>query len=135
MGTPSLDAFLPVMLTHVNRGQISLQTLVRIVSENVAKIFGIYPRKGTIQVGSDADLVVVDMKKRKKLNLNEFYTKAKEIALVYDGVEVEGMPVATLVNGVEVMRDGQVTGKPGTGTFLKPDLTGISMNSNLTGRF
>jgi len=122
MGTPCLDAFLPVMLTHVNRGLISLQTLVRVVSENAAKIFGVYPRKGILQVGSDADLVIVDLKKRKKLRADEFYTKAKEIALVYNGVEVEGIPIATLVNGVEVMRDGQVTGKPGTGTFLKPNL-------------
>ncbi len=123
MGTPSLDAFLPVMLTHVNRGLISLQRLVEVVSENVAKIFGLYPKKGSLQIGSDADLVIVDLKKRKKLKAEEFYTKAKEIALVYNGVEVEGVPIATLVNGVEVMRDGQVVAKPGTGKFVKPDFT------------
>lgn len=123
MGTPSLDAFLPTMLTHVNRGMISLQRLVKVVSENVAKIFGVYPKKGTLQIGSDADLVIVDLKKRKKLKAEEFYTKAKEIALVYDGLEVEGVPTATLVNGVEVMRDGEIVAKPGEGTFVKPGLT------------
>jgi allantoinase len=120
MGTPSLDAFLPVMLTHVNEGKISMQTLVKLVSENVGKIFGLYPKKGVIRVASDADLVIVDPKKRKKLRAEEFYTKAKAIALVYNGVEVKGMPVATLVNGVEVMRDGEVVGKPSTGKFVTP---------------
>lgn len=120
MGTPCLDAFLPVMLTHVNEGRISLETLTRAVSEKVAKIFGLYPKKGVVRVGSDADLVIVDPKKKRKLRAEEFYTKAKAIALVYNGVEVKGMPVATLVNGVEVMRDGQVVGKPGTGKFVTP---------------
>ena len=122
MGTPSLDAFLPVMLTHVNRGLISLQTLVRVISGNVAKIFGLYPRKGILRVGSDADLVIVDLKKKKTLKLEEFYTKAKEIALVYNGVQVEGMPISTFVNGVEVMRDGEIIGKPTTGKFVRPNI-------------
>jgi dihydropyrimidinase/allantoinase len=87
MGTRCLDAFLPVMLTHVNEGKTTLQTLVRLVSESVAKIFGLYPKKGVIRVGSDADLVIVDPKNRKKLRADEFYTKAKAIALVYNGVE------------------------------------------------
>jgi len=131
MGTPSLDAFLPVMLTHVNRGSISMQTLVKVVSENVARIFGLYPKKGTIQVGSDADLVIVDLKKRKKLNASEFYTKAKEIALVYDKVEVEGLPVAMFVNGAKIMQDGMVIGRPGTGKFVKPNLMGTGANSSI----
>lgn len=121
MGAPVLDTFLPLMLTHVNRGLISLQTLAKVASENVAKIFDLYPRKGILQVGSDADLVIVDPNKKEKLSAEKFYTKAKEIALMYNGIEVEGMPVATLVNGVEVMREGQVIGKPGTGRFSPPN--------------
>jgi allantoinase len=121
MGAPALDTFLPLMLTHVNRGLISLQTLAKVTSENVAKIFDLYPRKGTLQVGSDADLVIVDLKKKGKLSAEKFYTKAKENAFIYNGIEVEGMPVATLVNGVEVMREGQVIGKAGTGRFSPPN--------------
>jgi dihydroorotase-like cyclic amidohydrolase len=127
MGAPVLDTFLPLMLTHVNRGLISLQTLTKVASKNVAKIFDLYPRKGTLQVGSDADLVIIDPKKKEKLSAEKFYTKAKEIALIYNGIEVEGMPVATLVNGVEVMREGQVMGKPGTGKFSPPN---AYMNQN-----
>jgi dihydroorotase-like cyclic amidohydrolase len=118
---------LPIMLTHVNHGLISIGGLVRVMSENVARIFGLYPRKGKVRIGADADFVVVDLKKRKKLKAEEFYTKAKDIARVYDGVEVEGLPVATYVNGVEVMSDGEVSGKPGTGKFVRPDVTGQGM--------
>ncbi len=120
MGAPTLDAMLPVMLTHVNRGCISVQDLVRVMSENVARIFGLYPRKGILRIGADGDMVVVDLKKKKKLRIDEFRTKAKEIAVLYDALEVEGLPVATIVNGTEVMRDGIVTGKPGTGSFISP---------------
>lgn len=121
MGAPAFDAMIPVMLTHVKRGVMSLHELVKVLSENVAKIFGLYPRKGILRVGSDADIVVVDLKKRKKLRAQEFYTKAKDVALLYDGVEVEGMPIQTIVNGLEVMKDGAVLGKPGTGKFVRPD--------------
>jgi dihydroorotase-like cyclic amidohydrolase len=111
----------PVMLTHANRGRISLERLVKVLSENVAKIFGIFPRKGVLTVGADADIVVVDLHQRRKLKAEEFYTKAKEVALLYDGFEVQGVPVMTIINGVEVMRNGAVVGKPGTGSFVKPN--------------
>jgi allantoinase len=130
MGTPTLDVMLPVMLTHVRHGLISLESLVRVMSENVARIFGLYPKKGNVQVGADADLVVVDLKRKKKLRAEEFYTKAKDIALVYDGVNVEGLPVATYVNGVEVMSNGEVSGKPGTGRFVKPCVNGQGRKSS-----
>lgn len=120
MGVPTLDAMIPLMLTHVNRGLMTLNELVRVLSENVAKIFDLYPRKGNLYVGADADMVVVDLHKKKKLKAQEFYTKAKDVALLYDGVEVEGLPIMTIVNGVEVMRDGVVSGKPGTGHITKP---------------
>lgn len=119
-GVPGLETIGPVMLTHMNKGLISLERLVKVLSENVARIFGLYPRKGTLSIGADADIIVVDPKRKKRLNRQEFYTKAKEAALLYDGFEVQGVPVLTLVNGMEVMRDGEVLGKMGTGQFVKP---------------
>jgi dihydroorotase-like cyclic amidohydrolase len=76
--------------------------------------------KASGSVGADADIVVVNMKARKKLDAQKFYTKAKDVALLYDGFEVCGFPILTIVNGVEVMRDGEITGKPGTGQFVRP---------------
>ena len=120
LGVPAFDVIVPIMLTHVNRGLLSLQELVRLMSENVAKIFGLYPKKGTLQVGADADILVVDLKKTKKLNSQDFRTKARDVGLLYDGYQVQGIPLLNMVNGVEVMREGSVTGKPGTGRFVMP---------------
>ena len=119
LGVPAFDVMLPVMLTHVNRGLMTLQDLIKVLSENVAKIFGLYPRKGVLQIGADADIVVVDLKRKKKLNIQDFYTKAKDVSLIYDGFEVRGIPVLNMVRGVKVMKDGEVIGKPGTGQFVK----------------
>jgi allantoinase len=118
MGASGLQVMGPVMLTHVNKGLITLKRLIEILSENVAKIFSLYPRKGVLTTGADADLIVVDMKKKGKLKHQEFYTKAKDMPSIYDDFEVLGMPVLAMVNGVEVMRDGDVFGKPGTGQFV-----------------
>jgi allantoinase len=120
MGAPGLDAVGPVMLTHVNNGLISLKKLSEIMSENVAKVFGLYPNKGVLSVGSDADMVVVDMNARKRLVASEFHTKAREIALLYNGFDAKGIPNLTVVNGTIVMRDGEIVGKPGTGRFVRP---------------
>ena len=120
MGAPGLDAIGPVMLTHVNNGLISLKKLAEIMSENVAKIFGLYPNKGALSVGSDADLVVIDMNARKRLDASKFHTKARDIALLYDGFEAKGIPSLTVVNGTIVMKDGEIVGKPGTGRFARP---------------
>jgi allantoinase len=123
MGAASLQVMGPVMLTHVSKGLITLEKLVQVLSENAAKIFNLYPRKGVLTTGADADLIVVDMKKKKKLKSEEFYTKTKDMPSIYDNFEVLGMPVLTMVNGVEVMRDGEVLGEPGTGRFASANLT------------
>lgn len=124
MGAPGLEAMGPVMLTHMNRGLISLEQLVKVLSENVAKIFGLYPRKGSLTVGSDADLIIVNPNKRRKLKAQDFYTKAREAARLYDGFEVQGVPVLAVVNGVQIMKDGEVFGKSGTGRFVAANKEG-----------
>jgi len=123
MGFPALDTMIPVMLTHVNQGLISVQELVKLSSENIAKIFGLYPNKGILEVGADADIVVVDMSRRRKLTTQGFHTKARDVASIWDGMEVQGLPVRTIVNGTEVMEESAVFGKPGTGQFLRPHTT------------
>ena len=110
---------LPLMLNAVSEGRISLEMLSRAMSEKTAKIFGVYPRKGAIQVGADADLVVVDLKRTVKIDKNRMFSKARDLT-PYDGWEVKGYPVMTLVRGIVVMREGEVTGKPGCGVFISP---------------
>jgi dihydroorotase-like cyclic amidohydrolase len=105
-------------LTAVNEGKLSLDTLVRISSYNPARIFGVYPRKGIIQPGSDADLVIVDMTKEEVINNDSTYTKVGWTP--YHGQKVKGVPIRTILRGKTVMENGRVVGKPGDGRFVTP---------------
>ncbi|MBI4482718.1 MAG: dihydroorotase family protein [Acidobacteria bacterium] len=117
-GEPQIQDYLSLFLTEVNAGRIPLDTLVRLTSYNPARIFGVYPRKGTIQVGSDADLVLVDLKQEKVISNQETYTKCGWTP--YDGRRVKGVPTCTLVRGKIVMKEGKVVGEPGYGQFIPP---------------
>ena len=118
-GMPGVETMLPLMLTKVNEGAISLEDLVRVMSESVSKVFDLYPRKGTVQVGSDADLTIVDMKKEKTIKIGDLHTRARNL-VVYDGWKVKGAPIGTIVCGQLVMWEGEKVGKQGVGRFVTP---------------
>ncbi|MBI2184507.1 MAG: amidohydrolase family protein [Thaumarchaeota archaeon] len=113
-----IQQYIPYMLTFVNQGKISLPKLVSLISENPAKLMNVYPKKGALLPGSDADIVLIDMHKRTVLRDEECYSKCGWT--IYDGTEVQGVPVTTIVRGTVVMEDGQVVGKPGYGKFIGP---------------
>lgn len=115
-GMPGLDTSIPLMLTQLNKGRITLGRLVETCSENPAKALGVYPRKGALRVGSDADITLVDPKKSGVIRGEDLYTKSK--MTMFEGVEVKGRPVATFVRGALVMEDGEVTGKSGFGRVV-----------------
>jgi len=117
-GMPGLDVLLPVMLSEgVNKGRITLEKLVEVCCYNNARTFGIYPKKGVIQVGSDADLVIVDLEKRVKLSAaSSHYTFADYTP--YEGWEVKGWPVLTMLRGNILVKDGKLLAKPGLGKYL-----------------
>ena len=117
-GEPQIQDYLKLFLTAVNEGKLTLDKLVRITSYNPARIFGVYPRKGTIQVGSDADLTIVDMKREETITNETTYTRVGWTP--YHGRKVKGAPVYTIVRGKVVMQDGKVVGKPGGGEFITP---------------
>lgn len=111
------EGLLQLMLSEgVNKGRISLKKLVEICCSNPAKVFGIFPKKGIIDVGSDADLVIVDMNKKAKVTLEALHSPAG--FSVYEGWQLKGWPVLTMVRGNIVMEDGEIIGKPGTGKYL-----------------
>ncbi|MBN2336015.1 allantoinase AllB [Candidatus Bathyarchaeota archaeon] len=113
-----IETTLPLMLNAVNRDMISLERLVEVFSTNPAVINGLYPLKGDISLGADADLVLVDMDRPFKIRGEDLKTIQK--ITPYEGMEGIGAPVMTLVRGEVVYEEGQVTGKPGYGGFLKP---------------
>ena len=116
VGISSVHHLLPLMITegYYKRG-IPLETLVKICSFNNAKYFGLYPRKGAIQVGSDADLVVVDLEKTRVLRAEEWPTACDWS--IYEGRELRGWPILTMLRGRIIMKDGEIIGKP-SGQYL-----------------
>lgn len=102
-GFPSrVEAYLPVMLTEgFHKGRISLEKLVQVCCENPARIFGLYPKKGAIAVGSDADLVVVDLNRTIKVSRNMIYSSAGWS--IWEGRELKGWPVMTILRGHRIM--------------------------------
>lgn len=119
-GIAGIEAMLPLLLTEVHRGRFGLGELARLTSERAARIFGLYPAKGSIQVGADADLVLVDPHAAWTLEADGFYTKGRATAQVFDGRPVVGRPVMTLVGGRVVMDGGKHVGEPGWGRFVRP---------------
>ena len=118
-GFPGIATMLPVLLAHgVNQDRISIERVAELTSYNSARIFGMYPRKGTIQPGSDADLTIVDLDLEKKVTpeLLQSYSDYT----IYDGLRMQGWPVMTIVRGKVVMEDGQVdSGALGHGEFVR----------------
>ncbi len=117
-GAPGVETSLRVMLTHVNAGRLSLERLVELMSVNVARVYGLYPRKGAIAVGSDADFVVVDLERRERIDPKRLHVKDPRVARIFEGFEAVGAPILTVVRGKPVMRDGEVIGEPGYGGFI-----------------
>ena len=116
-GIPSVEDRVNILYTYgVCRGHIDLNTFVDAASTQAAKLFGLYPRKGTIQLGSDADLVIYDPQYRGKLS-----AKTQEMAVDYnafEGWEIEGRPTEVTVRGKIQVRGGKFVGDLGHGKLL-----------------
>ena len=95
---------------------MSLRHLVWLLCSNPAKIFGLWPRKGDIRPGSDADLVVFDPRPTRTLSASELHSRAGFSP--YEGLAVTGRVRSTIARGQVVYRDGAIVGKPGFGHFL-----------------
>jgi dihydroorotase-like cyclic amidohydrolase len=114
---PSLEHMLSLYLTEVNtQGRITLHRIVQLLSVNVAKELGIYPRKGTIQIGSDADLTLIDMTKEDSIDPDKMFSKCGHTP--FAGRKIKGMPVTTIVRGTPVMENREIVGTPGYGKFI-----------------
>jgi dihydropyrimidinase len=117
-GIPSLEDRINLLYTYgVKAGKIDLHTFVNVASTQVAKLFDLFPRKGTIQPGADADLVVYDPKYRGRISV-----KTQSMNLDYsafEGWKIEGRPHTVTVRGQVAVRDGKFVGKHGRGKFLQ----------------
>lgn len=118
-GFPGVATMLPVLLHYgVNKGQISIERMVELTSYNTSKIFGMYPNKGTIQKGSDADLVIVDLDLTKKVNSIDLQSFSDYS--IYEDYVLQGWPLITISRGEIIMENGIVNeNKIGHGKFIK----------------
>lgn len=120
-GFPGIDLRLPLMLTAVNQGRLSLERVVDLISTAPAKTYGLYPQKGAIRVGADADFVLVDLTAQFTVDRMKSYSKSRDGARVYDGWTLTGLPLMTVSRGRVVMKDGKVDeGAMGWGKLVSP---------------
>ncbi|MFQ6111358.1 MAG: dihydroorotase family protein, partial [Nitrospinota bacterium] len=123
-GVPGAATLLPVLLSEgAHRRGMSLEQVARATSFNPARLYGLYPRKGCLAPGSEADLTVVDMELEKEVRAEELFSHADYS--LYEGWRLRGWPVLTMVRGRVVMRDGKVTGQAGSGRYV-PRSQGLS---------
>jgi len=117
-GMPGIEDRMPVMWHHgVNGGYYNANRFVEITATNPAKIFGLYPRKGTIAVGSDADIILWDPEKEHTISAETHHMNTDYN--VYEGMEVKGWPVRTLLRGKSIVVGQEWHGKEGSGAFLR----------------
>ena len=117
-GIPGIEERVNLLYTQgVKRGRLDLDRFVDVASTRAAKIFGLFPRKGTISVGSDADLVVYDTNYRGVVSAKTQYTNNDYNG--FEGMEIEGRPSVVTVRGKVQVRDGKFVGERGRGKMLK----------------
>lgn len=93
---------------------------MELLASNAARSFGLYPRKGVLRPGADADICVFDPRRETVLNGNTWLTKAAEASRLYREIPVGGSVHATVVAGRVVYREGCIVGQPGCGAWLRP---------------
>jgi dihydropyrimidinase len=96
----------------VAKRAFTLERFVALTSANAAKILGMYPRKGALAPGSDADIVIIDPSIRRQLSAAELHESDYS---VFDGWEIHGWPVVTILRGKVIVEDGRLVGQPGDG--------------------
>lgn len=115
-GMATIETMSMIMLDAVSKGKISMQDLVRIMSEEPAKLFGTYPQKGCIEVGADADLILVDPEEEYTFHQENLHSRTK--LSPFDGWTFKGRVKETILRGQTVAKNGEVIGEP-TGRFVK----------------
>ena len=116
-GLPGVQTFLPLMLRLVEQGVLDYPGLVRTCCGNPARLFGLYPRKGALKIGSDADLVIIAPNRPMTIRNVDQVSKARKTP--FAGLEIGSSPVCTYLRGTCVMRNGQAIGIA-TGRFVRP---------------
>ena len=116
-GVPGIEVRIPLLFSEgVGRGRLDLQQFVALTSTNVAKLNGLFPRKGTISIGSDADFGIWDPELKVTIGVDMLHDNVGYTP--YEGFKVTGWPITVVNRGRVVIRDGQLLAQRGSGHFL-----------------
>lgn len=117
-GIPGVETLFPLIYTYgVEKGRIDIKRLIELVSSTPAKIFGLYPKKGSLKEGTDADILVYDPDREESLRAEKLHSQAEHTS--YEGMKVTGTTFLTIVRGKVLIEDGDFIGEKGYGKFLK----------------
>lgn len=119
-GHPGVEELVPFTMTEALRGRLSIEKAVDLISVNGARLFGLYPQKGALQPGADADITVYDPRPEVTIDRSRLFTQARDCDHLYHGMTMQGQVTTTIVNGKIVYHDGEVIGRPGDGRFVRP---------------
>ncbi|MFW9807285.1 MAG: dihydroorotase family protein [Candidatus Thorarchaeota archaeon] len=115
-GVDGIQMILRVLLSEgINKGRLSYSRLLRVCSRNPARIFGLYPKKGVLRIGADADCVIIDPNKEERITADIMESKCGWT--LYEGMTMKGVPVMTFIRGIQVYKEGNVIINPGHGKF------------------
>jgi dihydroorotase (multifunctional complex type) len=117
-GWPGVETNVPVMLTLVNEGRLSLPQYVRLQAENPARCWNLYPQKGNLNIGADGDVTIVDMNRPGVIDEEKLHSKNK--LSPWHGWHVTAQPVYTIVRGKVVAKDGEVVAERAEGQLIRP---------------
>ncbi len=120
-GTPGVQAMLPLLMTAALRDKrLSVQDVVRLISAEPARLFGLSPRKGVLQPGGDADICLYDPREKAILSYNLMWSQARDVDKLYLDIETQGKVVSTFVRGKKIFDQGYILVSAGQGQFIAP---------------
>lgn len=129
-GIASIDIFYPLILDLALQGHFSIAQAVQLVSTRPAKMYRLFPHKGIIQVGADADLVLFDPNGTTVVDRQNWQSKAAPCDRLFTGRQLRGSLCQTIVGGNVVFRDGEIVGKRGGGRFVRPMPDAVAQSSS-----
>jgi allantoinase len=128
-GHPGVEFLLPLMLSEALKGRLSLLKAVELISTKPAQLFNLYPQKGTLWPGADADITLYDPRPTVTVDRTKGFSRAAECNRLYDGMKLQGEVFATIVGGKVIYQEGRVIGSPSDGKIVTPqrshDVTAI----------